>query len=1716
MNINTEDFEREVQSIRQERQNQKDTTAFDSVLNADEAMQMGLLRPEEEVKTSHQVNNEITVDANGIERTPEGEKQYQKLSVVDTYKDAYRAFGVEASHFFVPKSKELQYESKTRFGENIKYIYRYGAGTAAFLASCFYGGGELAALSKFPALAKIGTGIQKIFGGANLASEIAWGLKAARAGKSAKAAIVQAKAVNGAVGGLASGALADYILYRPEDNEGHFADAFGETDNKVLDYLQTKESDSESTAKLKNVVDGIVIGASMGTAFEFTARPLLTRFFKSQKNALNASTRETALQALKEIEKSKIDLDRFTNTADRVEVVKNLKKQAEESGEELSQLIIDNIPSEYRVEAQAIGKTLDKGEDIFVHADGTWDISVNKWDDAYKVSPDEYKKQLLAQDQYKADTSLNEVRAGDTALSHQDRAVKHTWTNRGWIGEDKSDLVDRTGSVSSTVANKIIKNYQDKFGINNNIKVEVIDGLTIKGKKVSGHTTIAKTKGKTGKNTVDKNITIKIDKNAKNPYATLRSEIEHAYDMANGTVPKDADKIGSGSHFSRYQGDNEAEVAPGYVYKKSLGKAKALSEAEEINSIQARNQKVIDEGYAFIETPIDGHGSRINLLSPEGQPIGFAEIEVKGDTIHIEQLSNTTKRKVDWQSQQPLPKEDGAVPSTPNVAEKLMDNIISLYPDKKIHWDAVTKTGRPFKKKYLESNPSLKPRTSGVSTKEELDSLIGNDYNGSQGGLSDGTQRDFSQQSSGRREELGQDNISHDMRPSGDISRETGERISRPEGNVYEGDSRVDRGEDTSNINSSIKQLNGIQSTEDITNGVVKGDIEVKSVADIEQILSKAIETNPEISGKTFEDVANDADNYFSRSLDSDDIDSSAIKEAFLDGDIKFLDQIARKQLAASKLISKLRDSLDVEDTNTSYNILKTMEHLASYTKAIGSGSGGLLNYQKLVNQAMETFGEGKLSDLTKEGIITIADMLEKQVKDIGLSFTRGQKLTPQQYKAQIYSFLESIDDGTFLNSMLEDKKSWEALNKVLDKSYENPSTFKAKDFVGEINKALVSENVEDMSKLLKLCDKTQNIIDVLIKATSKVQSYMINNVLGLKSSIINIVGGATMSMHSANRKIVGGILVSDSSITKSGLRQYQGMKENFSDSLRLAKQAYLKGDGLLSTTKNYIDGAIQYNMEEWNPKSFSDWLSAIPRFMMASDELISQLNYRSMMRSKAIDMVERQLGDMEVSEEVFASMVADKFKSIAFNNDGKPLDVNAFAEAKEILFQTPLNRKMFDYKTGEMLEIGEKSLISKIGETAQSGADKIPFLKFFMPFIKTPFNIADTAVKMNPFVQALSPRNVQRLMSSNPEIAAKARGELAITATISIGAFIAAMDGLITGSEPADRNTASALRKTGWQPYSFYIDGKFISYRTLAPFDTMLAASADTAAIYSAYTEKDSEKKIGFEDALGRAFAVFMNDYADQSGYRGNLEKVMDLLDPSLDVNRKKLLLGQALSGFLPMASNVRNISTIGKHSQTQADNIWKAMVKNYLPTNSDFKRDVFGNRQDMHGLLITNMKDQDFEMPEYQAMAELAQAGWSPSEVSKYVADSKIPFKTFTDPETGRSAYDAMQEELSKITINGLTLRESVRELVTSSDYQALPIGINKDGKDWDSVQKPTKIKEIKAIFKEYNDAAKEEILNGNIPFVNDKGESMRDAVENLHIEMEKNSLDVLTNYY
>ena len=1559
----------------------------------EEAMQLGFFKEEPQQQT--QPMEEPT--SNNPMYNADGERQFQKLGAWESQIDMAKAVGTELSHMFVPKKYEKQYESKTQYAETMKYITRYGVGTLGFMLGGGVGvGGRLAALGiakGIPALAKTGGFIQKALSGGDLINKTQAGLKAARAGKSAKNAIIGARAANAAASGFLAEKLADFTLYRPEENEGHLADAFGDVDNKFIEFLQTQEGDSNFKARLKNMVEGTMVGIPVGVAGEFTLAPLVRKFFGGMHKTVNAQTPEEAMDALTDALEAQTEISAKTQTMDLIEQVKVLKNQADTTGEELDQLIIDNIPAPQQSNARAMGRELVKGEDIHPYNDGTWAIKVtNSWEDAYKVSPEQYKRQLRELDE-----------TGNLDISHMNQAVKQTWVDRSWMGGD-AELVTTTtkkvDGIETTIkkgddklANKIANNYRDKWGIDNKITVEFIENLQHKGQKLDGLTDSSKNQGRVVKNTknaIDKkklqiqkledkitmaeggnksvtdpldnlkeelriaqnelkeleatakganklhNIVIKIDPNAKDPYATLRAELEHARDEALGTTPKNAKVEGSGTHFSRYAGDNEAEIASGYVHKKATGKAQ----------------------------------------------------KVKGEQV--------------------IPEAEPQQPAIPTVKE-------------------------------LMEQPT--PQT------EQL-------------------KLDFT--------------------------------------------------------------LAEARTADDVVMDLTNGKLDVTSIENVQSVIAKTIEVDPEISGKTFMDVAMDSESFFNKQLNEGTLeDAINFTKALTLQEVTTIDQVVREQIACTKVIGLLKDKLDTVMPDQYASILTAIKNLETYNKEVASAFGRALNYQKINKEALNTFGLMGLSDAAKEGVYSMADIVFRLSRET-LGFTRN---TPQEIKKAFYQLLEQTEPTSY-QMLMQDKALISFINDELDKAIRAKANYDPRTFAKSLMGKLAEEDVNRCAWYVKLCDDSRQAAEVVTKFSKKATSYMINNVLGALSLTKNVASGAIQGVAFPTTKMLGGLLTGNYDISKEGMRTLQYGMTNFWESVRLAGRAFMVGEGLMTNTKEVMDGVLEKGFHEWkfdfsngeNAKiTLQNLHSFFPRCMMASDELLTQLNYRAMMRAKAATIADNELMLGNITQADWARRVDEEFDRIAVHKeDGRPLDFKAFAEAKDMLFQIPLDRKLYNPMTGKKEMVDTQTLMAKAGSFGQMTIEQIPPLRLFFPFIKTPVNIADSVIKSNPLYMAFSPDFRAKITSNNPMVKAKAVGTLAGTCLLYTTGIMAGVSGMITGTAPVDQKEKTALLKTGWKPYSIRIGDRYYSYQGLAPYDSIFAACADYAALAGRMQDKNHE--MAWDDIFTRLLATTINTTVDQAGFRTNTAKILDLLNPSLDIGRKETVLASIAGGLLPASANVRDLQTVlngFERPQIEAQTLSQKLLKNYLPMflEADYQRDVFGRRVDIHNYLITSASEEDFFTPEYQEMAKLAEYGWTPSELKNIVTGTKLPLTDFKSIKNGRSAKDAFGEALYTVKIGGRTIRQAVAELATDEYYMSLPIGNNAgDGKDWSKVPYDTQIKLMTSLFKEYADEAKNQVLDDSDNFVNSKGETMTQARDRLNYEMEleADSLTTLNNLY
>lgn len=1759
---------------------QVNTPPISSTASFKEAEDLGLMQPEE---TQPQEENKFynTLDVIDVEH-PDKDKQYEKLGAWDTTKDVLTSIGTEASHIFLPKDKELQYESRTRFGENMKYGYRYLAGTTGFML----GGNLLAGVKGLGILGKTIQGIGKVLSGSKL---IKTGANATRAAQ------IGAKVANASLGGAAAGALADFTLYRPEENEGHLADVFGKSDNTLISYLQSNENDTDIDAKLKNVVEGLVVGMGIGNLIEFGAKPLFRTALKNLKAFKDGKT-----GSIEKVIQDQINIERFATKADLLQAVEDIKAKADADGTDASQMLIDRLHPEDNPEAQQMLKVLNEGEDIFVHPDGTWDITVKKWDDAYKVSAEEYNKQLAARD------IATESYTGDSAISHQDAAVKHTWVNRGWIGEFEN--------LTKSNANKIAKNYQDKWQIDNKVKVEFVDGLKVKGQAVEGNTTATKYQGKTTKpkqNAIDKkkvqidelknkiimeeggnaaitepldilkeklriaenelkelkkaeagknkipDITIQIDVNAKNPYAVLRSELEHARDIAKNEVPKQSEK-----HFSRYEGLNEGEVAPSYVYKKATGKAKAASQnvmndGQTLENGVKYNQETINGKSRTDTTNSDSRGqtstnrqSDVRRLSDYHSPSNGSGAYIRRSNIWSVQLGDVSSQF----DKAKIPKLEFTETQGTNNQEffSLLRDIKALdknkYSQVHLYTPEEYSQMRLFTGKDGKYGFAIKPDGDIVSVfvSPDMPKRTGHSLMIAAKSAG-GTKLDaFDTYLSSFYEQHGFKEVGRDVWNDEYIPRDL-------EGNV-EWDknywAKYNNGEPDvvymklrqnppAPIEPQQLKLDFSQAVEtktttnDIITGIVNGEIKPATKADIESLVSKVEQLNPKISGFKWEDLTKDAA-AFTKKLEEifDEGNVSGILEALTKGGIDGLEYITRKEMAAVEVLNTLAETGKKLGADASIEakeaIISTIRHISEYITSIKSGFGRGLNSQKPINSLLESYGATRLSSWTKEGIRNFSETLINEINDIiSLNFTRGDKINPHDMAQDlIRRLLEREDTRDFVSFLLKNEEMKADYVKEIQKLLSNPQTANVDAMAVSLTRLINSAEYNAIFKAAQLAPDKKSFYKTITQWCDKqggITSYYVHNLLsGLGSLAKNIGSGVVNTMYFPARKILASFDPFIDETTKEALgnegwRTYKCMLQSWQESWQLMKEAFLTGNGKLTdigeNTLNMNEGQFKgyHELKKFDyyfqdPAKFWEGMqnlhSIMTRAMGATDEFMSQLNYRSIARSKALQEAERNAIEAGMKDnEVWINKEADRIFKNKFDNHGKPTDVESLNEARTILYQNNLDGTMYNYQTGAKEQMRAPSFVMKLASNLQSISNENAFMKCMFPFVKTGANILQMSLDHNAIYMVASPLQ-RKLLTEQTAQGALARSQCAFGMfSLAIGSMMA-FNGLITGSAPSDPKERKALFAAGWKPYSFKIGDNYVSYQGYEPLHGMLGFAADCANLYSTITNPEDEARLKHFQA--QILPALVNNFLDKAAFRTGLSQLDLVLNPQ-DADEWQKAMAQTVKGFVPNVAFVTNTSSLGEHDVLQPKTMYERVFYRYFPEKwipMDYRRNVFGEKQNITGIIVTSIGVQDGSAEE-KALMSLAKYGYSPSEIDDVIANTGLKISQFKDTKTGRSAMDAMKEEMSTVTIQGKTLREAVRNLVTSEEYLSLPDGVDLDtGTRWGSKEN-TKINAINDIFLMYKQRAKQNIIENSNNFVDNQGRTMGEAAEDIKLK-------------
>ncbi len=581
---------------------------------------------------------------------------------------------------------------------------------------------------------------------------------------------------------------------------------------------------------------------------------------------------------------------------------------------------------------------------------------------------------------------------------------------------------------------------------------------------------------------------------------------------------------------------------------------------------------------------------------------------------------------------------------------------------------------------------------------------------------------------------------------------------------------------------------------------------------------------------------------------------------------------------------------------------------------------------------------------------------------------------------------------------------------------------------------------------------------------------YWMNSILsGPKTQMVNVMGNALTQVMTTLEAVAGGVASGNMDVVKAVIASWSD-SEMFKEAAKFSKKAFKEQDNLLDPSnrafeegqRQAITGERFGDFASDSAKKSIDDLGNIiripSRLLLTTDEFFKQLAYRRAARLKAamsgiqqgirdpkglaahitktVDGIVTEGGRMMSEEGLVreAGIIADKkglkgkdkadfiikYKDDNFNPESSALMQYALDEAQYLTFTKELQDRT-------------------LGKILQESTNKLPFLRFVVPFVRTPTNILKFAAERTPFAVVLKEerqRFVEDYKSGDPVRISRANGKM-ITGTLVGGIMLDVINNnreYITGGGPSNEREKEALMATGWRPYSIKIGDTYYNYQKLDPISTILGIYADMVEVI--HREEKSFDETETEHAIQGVTLSIVRNFTNKS-YLAGIQLWADALgDPDRYVEK---LARNYTGSFVPnVLSQMADYDTQAIKEARGIVDVLKKKVG--LRGSLDTKRNILGEEYKaeqwmgtgfINPIRMSTQKDD----PILNEMADLNHAFRNPEPN----LGGQIDLLEYEN-DKGQSAHDRRLELLKVVKIGGLTLRQSLNKLIRSRAYQRL----------------------------------------------------------------------------
>lgn len=669
---------------------------------------------------------------------------------------------------------------------------------------------------------------------------------------------------------------------------------------------------------------------------------------------------------------------------------------------------------------------------------------------------------------------------------------------------------------------------------------------------------------------------------------------------------------------------------------------------------------------------------------------------------------------------------------------------------------------------------------------------------------------------------------------------------------------------------------------------------------------------------------------------------------------------------------------------------------------------------------------------------------------------------------------------------------------KKLRATFDEGGTASTRDTLGALYK-----NIEGLEK--------SRTLDLL-------SEYWINAILsGGRTLSVNALGGALLTIYGPFEHLMGAALARDRSEIRIAMARFWGMSRQVQESFRAARRTFSRRDpvpdlfqGQRSTGRDTLRQERAWTSDTWQLDANStgakiiNFIGSVINYptsvLQGTDRFFKELTYRGTTWARVLDA---ELSKPNVSLEQAAEVATKKMDDLlidgrAFSQDAlyhryreranQPgaLDSNGapFADdaAKElwaeeqarIFHQSPEGRELAEFARLGHVDAEDVTLTRKLGEVPglaenltrdfQNFVVQHPTLRFFTPFIRTPYRIArySTDRTFDPMMEGArwllrqTFGDSPRLNSAHSRLAADLWGKGATSASraqglgrvaTGVGAisfFITlAQRGILTGAGPDDKEQRRILEAAGWLPFSIKTDNGYVQYVRMDPFATLMGLVADVAD-FGRYSPAEDQP------FLERNFAALLTAVAHNildRTYMSGLRNLVDALnDP--DVSMPNLLeryvasfvptgptqLATALAVLTPTDPLMRDVRSLWDAFRAKVPYMAEgvAPIRNFLGEPVRRMESLGAGTAQVLNMFVPIMYSSTSDKFIEGEIAVLQHAFQPPNSRA-----GGIDLRNFANAK-GQTAFDRMMELRQEVTIGGRDLRRALRELMRSREYQ------------------------------------------------------------------------------